>query len=86
MDKYETFKNALDVLCIDSLFKRRDKLILAFGRKSLTLDQTKETLPLNDNMNTLKFWNRNKYRVRKGNTERFKNSTIPYIQRILNAN
>ena len=52
MDKYETFKNDLDVLCIDSLFKRRDKLILAFGRKSLTLDQTKETLPLNDNMNT----------------------------------
>ena len=85
-EKYESYENALDVLCIDSLFKRREKLILAYGRKCLTLDQTKEFFPLNDNMDTLKLRNRNKYRVTEGNTERFRNSTIPYIQRILNEN
>ena len=39
-------------------------------RKCLTLDQTKEFFPLNDNMDTLKLRNRNKYRVTEGNTER----------------
>ena len=39
-------------------------------RKCFTLDQTKEFFPLNDNMDTLKLRNRNKYRVTEGNTER----------------
>ena len=45
-EKYESYKNSLRVLSIDTLFERRKKLLLAFGRKCLKLDQTKELFPL----------------------------------------
>ena len=83
-EKYESYENSLRILCIDSLFQRREKLLLAFGRKCLRLEQTKELFPLNDNIDTLKLRTRGKYRITETNTERFKNSTVPSIQRILN--
>ena len=45
-EKYESYENSLRVLSIDTLFERRKKLLLAFGRKYLKLDQTKELFPL----------------------------------------
>ena len=66
--------------------ERRKKLLLALGRKCLKLDQTKELFPLNENIDTLKLRTRGKYRVTETNTERFKNSTVPCIQRMLNEN
>ena len=83
-EKYESYENSLRILCIDSLFQRREKLLLAFGRKCLRLEQTKELFPLNENIDTLKLRTRGKYRITETNTERFKNSTVPCIQRILN--
>ena len=83
-DTYENYDNALGVLCIDSLVKRREKLILAYGRKCTILEQTKELFPRNENTDTLKLRARDKYIVTQANTERFKNSTMPYIQRMMN--
>ena len=83
-EKYENYDSALEVLCIDSLVKRREKLILAYGRKCLKLEQTRELFPVNENIPTLKLRTRDKYTVTPANTERLKNSTVPYIQRMLN--
>ena len=83
-DKYENYSSALGVLCIDSLVKRREKLILAYGQKCLTLDQTKELFPRNENIDTFKLKTRDKYIVTQANTERLRNSTVPYIQRMMN--
>ena len=85
-EKYEFYENSLRILCIDSLFQRREKLLLAFGRKCPRLEQTKELFPLNENIDTLKLRTRGKYRITETNTERFKNSTVPCIQRMLNEN
>ena len=60
-DKYKNYYNALRVCCIDSLVKRREKLILAYGRKLLLLEQTKELFPQNENTGTLKLRTRDKY-------------------------
>ena len=62
-EKYESYENSLRVLSIDTLFERRKKLLLAFGRKCLKLDQTKDLFPLNENIDTLKL------RTRGVNTE-----------------
>ena len=83
-EKYENYDSALEVLLIDSLVKRREKLILAYGRKCLKLEQTIELFPINKNIPTLKLRTRDKYTVTPANTERLKNSTVPYIQRMLN--
>ena len=76
------FGNLLRILCIDSLFQRREKLLLAFGRKGLKLDQTRDLFPLNENIDTLKLRTRGEYRITETNTECFKNSTVPCIKRM----
>ena len=70
--------------CSHHLVTRREKLILAYGRKCLKLEQTRELFPINKNIPTLKLRTRDKYIVTPANTERLKNSTVPYIQRMLN--
>ena len=83
-DKYEKYDSALEVIFINSLVKRREKLILAYGRKCFKLERTRELFPFNENIPTLKLRTRDKYIVTPANTERFKSSTVPYIQRMLN--
>ena len=83
-EKYETYENALKMLQIETLFERREKLIKAFGKKCLRLDQTKDLFPINENQQGMETRNREMFQVIHANTERLKNSTVPYIQRILN--
>ena len=85
-EKYVTYENALEVLNIETLYKRREKLMKTFGRKCLQLDQTKELFPINKNIPNMKTRNHEKFHILHANTERLKNSTVPYIQRILNQN
>ena len=85
-EKYVTYENALEVLNIETLYKRREKLMKTFGRKCLQLDQTKELFPINKNIPNMKTRNHEKFQILHANTERLKNSTVPYIQRILNQN
>ena len=48
------------------------------------LEQTKELFPLNDRDLIMQTRNQEKYKILHANTERLKNSTVPYIQRMLN--
>ena len=72
------------MLQIETILERREKLIRAFGKKCLRLDQTKDLFPINENHQRMKTRKREMFQVIPANTERLKNSTVPYIQRMLN--
>ena len=52
--KYETYKNALRVLNIKQDYKRRQKVLRAFGKMHLYIDQTKYLFPNNENQHMTK--------------------------------
>ena len=62
------------------LSDRREKLSLKFAKKCLTNDLTSDLFPLNN------VRNREKFKVLHANTDRLKDSAVPYLQRLLNAN
>ena len=87
-DDYESYSNALSISGLKSLFERRADLSLRFAKSCVKNDQTKSMFPLNPathsyNINTRK---REKFEVTQCKTERLKNSAIPYMQQLLNAN
>ena len=77
-------ENALEVLKLDSLEKRRDKLTLNFAKSSLKLEKMKRLFPLNENNHGMVKRNFEKYKVTKAKTERYKSSAVINIQRMLN--
>ena len=83
-EKYENYENARKVLKIETLYERRENLLKVFGKKCLLLEQTKELFPFNDRDLIMQTRKKEKYKILHANTERLKNSTVPYIQRILN--
>ena len=83
-EKYESYENARKILKIETLYERREKLLKIFGKKCLKLEQTNYLFPLNDRTHGMQTRKNEKYKVLHANTERFKNSTVPYIQRMLN--
>ena len=80
-EKYESYEQSLKQLKLDNLQARRDKLCLSFAKKSLQLFKFKQLFPINSNRATR---NSNKFLVKKYRTERAKNSSIPYMQTLLN--
>ena len=82
--KYETYEKALVDLDMETLFQRRERLLLTFGKKCSTLPLTRELFPLNNNYHDINTRNQEKYEVVKAHTSRLQNSTVPYIQRLLN--
>ena len=83
-DKYENYENARKILKIETLYERRETLLKNFGKKCLKLEQTRELFPLNEINHTMQTRNKEKYKIVHANTDRLKNSTVPYIQRMLN--
>ena len=63
------------------LSERREKLSLKFAKNQLT----KDLFQLNPNGGAITR-NREKYQVKVANTDRLKDSAVPYLQRLLNAN
>ena len=83
-EEYISYSNALDKAGLTSLFERRSKLCLKFAMASLKHPEMSKMFPLNDaqNFNTRY---REKYKVTQASTGRLKNSAIPFMQRLLNA-
>ena len=68
----------------ETLAARRTNLCLNFERKCLKNERTVNIFPLNElNVNTR---NPEKYHVTPARTDRLAKSSIPYMQRLLNAN
>ena len=83
-EKYLNYELSLLSLKLDTLFIRREKLLYSFGKKCLTLEQSKGLFPKNNKSHIMNTRIPEEYQVTKTNTERFKNSTVPYIQRMMN--
>ena len=85
-NQYESYEKALVDLNMETLHKGRENLMLTYGRKCTTLPQTRDLFPLNKNYhsNSMNTKNSEKYEVLMAHTSRFQNSTVPYIQRLLN--
>ena len=82
--KYDSYSDTLKSLKIDTLFERREKLCLRFAKKSLSVDNFKHLFPQYKKQHDMKTRASLKYDVCKSNSRRFKVSTIPHLQRLMN--
>ena len=62
----------------------RERLSLSFAKKCLKHEKFSSMFPKNLSDTTIKIRNREKYFVNQARTERFRNSSIPFLQRKLN--
>ena len=82
--KFINYENALQRTNLETLEKRRESLCLKFAKKCTQNEKTFNMFPINKNYHSMKLRNREKYVVKFANTDRLKNSAIPYMQRLLN--
>ena len=83
-NNYKSYEDALEFLNLDSLQIRRKKQCLKFAKDCLKHEKMKELFPLNVKNTQLKIRFKETYKVNKANTERYKQSAIPYLQNLLN--
>ena len=83
-EKYEDYTSALLKLNLETLSSRREKLMIKFGKTSIENRKLHTLFPLRKTEHNMLLRNPNIYRVTKANTQRFYNSSILHIQRLLN--
>ena len=83
-NKYQGYKEALQYMSLETLKERREKMALNFAKKSLRLDKFSELFPFNNAKHLMKKRNHEKYAVTNANTERYRKSAVPFLQRLLN--
>ena len=84
-DDYGSYQNALAVTGLETLEERRKILWLKFARKSARHPQMSQMFPLNERKKGPATRNPEKqFYVQPGNTDRLRNSSIPYMQGLLN--
>ena len=80
---YLNYENALKITSLPTLSDRRVHLCKTFAKKCIRNPKTSDMFPLNrQDYNTR---NPEKYQVTFANTSRLAKSSIPYMQRLLNA-
>ena len=82
--KYQDYESALMLVDLENLNERRENLCLKFAKKCLQNEKTENLFPLNKNTHNVKTRMTDKFKVKFANTERLKQSSIPYMQRLLN--
>ena len=80
-NEYNGYKKSLDKLQLENLSERREFLSLNFAIKCLKNEKMKKMFPLNQKLNKR---SKKVYSVQHANTERFKKSSIIYMQNLLN--
>ena len=83
-DKFQNYEKALYKLDIECLSDRREKLCLNFAIKSSKHSKLKHMFPKNENHTQMNTRFKEKFKVEHANTERLKNSSIIYMQNLLN--
>ena len=68
-----------------TLILSREKLLYKFGKSCEKIEHTRDLFPLNLKAHAMNTRGAEKYKVIHTNTERFRMSTVPYIQRKLNT-
>ena len=82
--KYTSYSNALKELNIDSLQERRESLCIKFAKKCLKVNKLRKMFPKKFTMHEMSKRNFEYFRVNKTLTNRYLNSAIPQMQRMLN--
>ena len=83
-EKYLDYQHALKVLKLEPLYERREKLLLKYGKQCTTLEQTKDLFPPKKKRHTMNTRSNELYKEVRAHTKRYQNSTVPYIQRLMN--
>ena len=83
-EKYDGYENSLRLLNLDSLYERREKLCLSFAKRCLKMENLKKLFPKRKVKHDMKTRKSEKYFVKNINTERYRISSIPAMQRMLN--
>ena len=84
-NNYKDYESGLTKLGLDTLTDRREQLCKAFAIKCTKNEKLKHMFPLNAISHTMKTRKREKYRVFKARTERYKKSAVIYMQGLLNS-
>ena len=83
-ENYKTYDHALETLMLGSLSERREKMCMKFAKNCQKNELTKDLFPLNPTSG-LATRNQEKYKVLHANTDRLRDSAVPYLQRLLNS-
>ena len=84
-EEYNTYEDALTTLNITSLYERRLVLCVKFAKNTTEHKKLKSMFPKNENNAAMQTRDKEEYKTNMANTERYKNSSIPFMQRILNG-
>ena len=87
-NKYEehenAYENALKILNLQTLEHRRENLCLKFAKESIENNILNDLFPEYENNHLMKTRYNEKFKVLYANTDRMKNSSIIYMQNLLN--
>ena len=83
-DNYKGYEDALGKLKLVSLEERRKQMCLKFAKQCIKLDKMKGLFPKNKSFHTMQKRAPEHYKVVRAQTERFGNSAIPAMIRMLN--
>ena len=78
------YKKALNKLGLESLEERREYLSLQFAKKSLQNHKMKNLFPKKIIKHDHKLRNQDKFKINYARTNRYKNSAVPHMQKLLN--
>ena len=81
---YESYSKALNTLNLVTLEERREHLCLTFARRCTKNEKTQQMFPLNTKLHNMETRNQEKFEVKYANTDRLRNSSIIYMQNLLN--
>ena len=82
-EDYSTYDQALEFTMLAKLSDRREKLCLKFAKNCAKNELTRDLFKLNPNGGAVSR-NREKYLVTMANTDRLRDSAVPYLHRLLN--
>ena len=82
--QYTDYESALEKIGIENLEERRKQLCLSFAQKCLKNNKTNAMFPQKARNHKMETRNQEKFDVTFAHTERYRNSSIPYMQRLLN--
>ena len=83
--EYEEYDHGLQKLNLQSLYERRITLCENFALQTTKHEKLHTMFPKNENTSHSKIRNPEQFKVNMALTERYKNSSIPYMQRLLNV-
>ena len=83
-DRYTHYESALIELNLESLEERRCKLMLSFAKSGIVNGKLHEFFIPRNTAHQMTLRQSDKYQTTMAQTERFKKSTIPHSQRLLN--